>query len=78
MRGSKAVSKKAIKTPEVAHSFSMAISPTPKHLDKYEIEDAARHLERHQEIKSNKKLHRAAIKHLKTKAKAIAKAVKEK
>lgn len=49
-----------------AHHLEFAIpsAPTPKHLDKYEIEDAARTMKKHQEIKANPKLHRAAKKHL--------------
>lgn len=75
MRGSKSVAKKAMKSPSSAMGFSMPIAP--KHLDKYEVEDAARHLEKHQEIKANKKLHHAAKRHLKMKHKAIGKALKE-
>jgi hypothetical protein len=44
----------------------------------YEVEDAARALERHQEVKSNKRLHRAAKAHLRKKKRMIEKAVKGK
>lgn len=46
-------------------------------LDKYEVEDAARTIVRHHEIKANKKLHRAAKAHLKRKHKLEERAIKE-
>jgi hypothetical protein len=58
--------------PSKAHSFSMPVAP--KH-DQYEVEDAARTMERHAEIKSKPALHRAAKHHLKKKLKNLHKVV---
>lgn len=63
-----------------AHHFSI---PVPSHnpgsgLEKYEIEDAARTMKRHHEIKANPKLHRAAKAHLKREMALAHKAIKGK
>lgn len=60
-----------------AHDLSVSLHK-PTHMDKYEVESAAHTLTRHQEIKADKKLHRAAKKHLMKKHKLEAKAIKEK
>lgn len=75
MRGSKSVAKKAMAQPSEPISFGMNV---PKHKDPYEVESAARALERHSEVKSDKKLHRAAKAHLRKKHRAIGKVLKEK
>ena len=49
----------------------------PKHLDKYEVEHAAHVLTQHQEVKADKKLHRAAKMHLKKKHRMEKKAYEE-
>lgn len=62
-----------------AHHLSIAIpSSRPSGMDRYEVEDAARTMKRHQEIKANPKLHRAAKAHLKREKALADRAIKEK
>lgn len=70
---SKKIAKKAMRSKK-AQTFSMAV---PSH-QSYEVEDAARTMERHAEVQSNKPLHQAAKKHLKKKLKNLKKVVGQK
>ncbi len=61
---------------KAAHHISMSMKAPA--MDKYDIENAAHHIEKNSEIKANKKLHKAALAHLKKKHAQIGKAIKGK
>lgn len=63
-----------------AHAIEIAMPKSHKigGIDKYEVESAAHTMKRHEEIKANKKLHRAAKMHLRREAKLMMKVSKGK